>query len=119
MNTIERLCWIPIALKEIPSRSVLQLVKESGFLEKHGALTVETVTAVLRANPDLANHWLTYSADKRSDSGWYFRTSLLKPGRIYEVGHYPDGNIARFADKLEACGHYIVQEIATITGSAT
>jgi len=74
---IEKVCRIPVEFKSAGTRSVNDLVKESGYLENTAFLTVESVESCLRKHPGLANAWLQYSEDKRTDAGWYESEKVL------------------------------------------
>ena len=48
------------------------LIERSGYLQSPEFLTRERVTEVLRANPDLIEAWLTWSANKRTPEACVF-----------------------------------------------
>jgi hypothetical protein len=108
---IENVCRIPADFRALQTRSVVDLVKSSGYLDDPDSLTVEAVTLHLRSNPGLVDAWLMYSRDKRSRSGWYIRKA--GDGK-YEVGWYPDGERLALTDSVLATAEFIVREMGTI-----
>lgn len=112
MNTdtiIERVCRLPIDFYS-GSKSMVDLVSESGISDHPAALTNTEILKCVRNHPEVVDHWLKWSANKRVDSGWYFerrRDHLL-------VGFNPNGDTLRFEDQAAACAEYIVREVTAI-----
>jgi hypothetical protein len=108
---IEQVSRIPLDFR-LGTRSMIDLIKESGYLENAALLTVDSIEPFLRGNPPLVNAWLSYSEDKRSSRGWY----VLKIGSNdeYEVGYLPDGERLRFVDSVRAAAEFIVRELQDI-----
>jgi hypothetical protein len=73
-------------------------------------LTVDRLLPYLTAHPDLCEHWLRWSADKRVTSGWYF----TRDGADFVVGFYPPGEVLNFHDPTVACAEYVVREVKAI-----
>ena len=109
---IEKVCRIPVEFKSAGTRSVNDLVKESGYLENTAFLTVESVESCLRKHPGLANAWLQYSEDKRTDAGWYLRR--IGEGTEYEMGRLQTGERAEFADQVRAAAEFVIREVRSI-----
>jgi hypothetical protein len=108
---IENVCRIPVDFRALQTRSVVDLVKDSGYLDDPDSLTVEALSLHLRSNPGLVDAWLMYSQNKRSGSGWYIRTA---GDGNYEVGWYPDGERTALTDPALATAEFIVREVGTI-----
>jgi hypothetical protein len=107
--TIEKVCRLPIDFYS-GSKSMVDLVSESGIAGHPSALTSTEVVRYVRNHPEVVDQWLKWSANKRVDSGWYFerrRDHLL-------VGFYPNGDTLRFEDPAAACAEYIVREVTAI-----
>lgn len=109
---VARLCRLPIEFRQSGGKSSVSIVLESSYREKPKLFTRGRVRRYLRSHPQLVEDWLTWSADKRTDSGWYFR----KTGWRYEVGYLPDRNVFKFWSRYAGCAEFIVREIAEIAG---
>lgn len=59
----------------------------------------------LREHPELIEAWLRYSADKRTDAGWY----LSEDGTIGQVDR--PGEESRFPSIEQAVAAYVVREL--------
>jgi hypothetical protein len=103
---VERLCRLPADFYS-GSKSMLQLIAESGIDASPEALTVTTVLAYIADHPDLINQWLLWSANKRVSSGWYF----LRQSTGYVVGFRPKGEVLSFAQAAPACAEFVVREV--------
>jgi hypothetical protein len=107
---VERVCRLPIDFRD-GTKSPLQLVRDSGYLENPVALTIEAVEDALRRKPELVDEWLGWSEDKRVSSGWYF----LKAGTQFVVGYYPRGEKRLYADRIAACADFVIHDVASIS----
>jgi hypothetical protein len=94
--------------------SIYEMLKRSGYPERRGALTVEAIRKALARSPEHMSEWLDYSADKRSNAGWYLRSANGQ----FEIGsRRSDGSVAeqrRYSDLEEACGYFIFHELDQI-----
>ena len=59
---------------------------------------------LIRANPNLANEWLRYSEDKRTDGGWY----LVEPN---EIGERASRRRIVFPSLHIAVANFVVREL--------
>lgn len=102
-------CRIASDFHRLDNVSVLDLLRESGYLQSPAVLVQELEDA-LRSYPDLIDEWARLSEDKRTGSGWYIR----RPGSQdaeWIVGYYPRGREHRFSDRFKACAFFIKQEV--------
>ena len=111
---IERVCLIPSTLRESGNRSVIDLVRDAGAAERAEALTSARLERFLIDNRPVIEEWLSYSENKRTSSGWYFR----EVEGVYLVGRYPEDAVIRFSDPVAACAAFILREIASIRDQA-
>jgi hypothetical protein len=106
-HLIEQICRLPVDCKTMRTKSALQLVQESGFFENPSALLQSEVESYLREHSDLVHDWLIWSADKRTDRGWYF----LEEAGHFVVGYYPLGDQITFSDPVKACAEFVIREL--------
>lgn len=111
MSITAAVCTMPVRLKARGDVSLVQLLRESGYLDSPGSVTVATVVSHLRQHLDLIDAWLMLSADKRCDSGWYLTE---KQGGLLELGYFPTGPRTEFSDRVRGCAEFIVREAASL-----
>jgi hypothetical protein len=92
------------------SKSMLQLVAESGAVEFPLALAVEPISTYIIAHPQIIDEWLRWSENKRVSSGWYFNRRT----NGFEIGYHPDGEILEINDPHLACAEFVVREVRSI-----
>jgi hypothetical protein len=103
---VEQLCRLPADFYD-GSKSMAQLVAESGIAIHPEIVTTSSVSAYLRDYPAIIDPWLKWSANKRVLSGWYF---LQRSGR-YVVGFHPIGEVLSFSQPELACAEFVVREV--------
>lgn len=116
MNTLELICRLPCDYHKIQTKSMIQLVSESGYLQNNIALSTEAIENYLRSHPELVKEWITYSEDKRSSSGWYLEVNKSENSAI--VGFHPKGEVFKFSDQFKACAKYIDLEVKELSAHA-
>jgi hypothetical protein len=87
--------------------SMYTLVKQTGFFESLDEIIESDIYEELIKYPDCINHWMQYSEDQRTDSGWYI---LKAENGKYIVGYFPaKANIKKteYTNITEACASYI------------
>ena len=104
---IASVCSLPRDFHSVGTKSVVTLLREAGYFDRHTDVSLDAVRAHLMAKPELVEDWITYSADKRTSSGWY----LLEDGT---VGYYPAGPKSSYKDIVTACAEFIIWEVADI-----
>ena len=108
---LQFVCRLALDYNNIGTKSIVQLVEQSGYAKDPTAVTLSAVESVLRDHPDQCDAWYDYSEDKRTTSGWY-----VSEGRQeYIVGYYPNGPTLSFADRVAACAAYAIRELESIT----
>jgi hypothetical protein len=68
---VERISGLPIDFYA-GSKSMVQLIAESEVATFPSALSVQPICTYMTANPQIVDHWLRWSENKRVSSGWYF-----------------------------------------------
>ena len=92
------------------SKSMIQLVAESGVSACPDVLTASRILAYVTAHPELVEQWLRWSSNKRVSSGWYFR----QRSGTYAVGLYPKGETLDIAHRELACAEFVVREVKAL-----
>ncbi len=93
-------------------RSILDLLKSSGYLESHEAITEQHLLAYLQANRDLIRSWIIYSENRRTSCGYYFLGPDNTPdqGGHWVIGYYPGRKEEHFSDGPTACARFVKLE---------
>ena len=94
------------------NRSILDLLKSSGCLQNHDAITEERLRVLFEANPDLIRPWYILSEDQRTKYGYYLLPPGVSPNRSRDwvVGYYPGGKEEHFPDGATACARFVKLE---------
>ena len=110
-DCIEKICLIPF---ELENRSAFDLCMESDFLIHHKEVTVENIKEYLLRFPDLIKSWDIWSANKRTNHGFYFVSdnSKSKVGYINLSGK--ETFKKTFDSPVDACAEFILKEISSI-----
>ena len=114
-DIVKRICYLPVDFHRLRTVSAIQLLRDSGYLNKPENITNEMVEAFLRDHPELVTQWLNWSADKRVSSGWYF---LHEKGK-YVVGYYPKGKKKIYSDPNKGCAEFILLEVNDLASLAS
>ncbi len=115
MNTdevVKKICTLPVDFCA-GSKSMAELVRESGVRAHPEALTFTNIAAYIKRQPSLVDEWLDWSANKRIASGWYF---AHEKGR-FVVGFYPNGESLTFDDPVSACAEFVVREVKGVASA--
>jgi hypothetical protein len=107
---VARVCRLPVDFYEGGSKSMLQLVAESGIRANLTQLAVPRIMHYLEAHSELIEQWLRWSANKRVTSGWYFTSQA----GAFVVGFHPNGEVLNFADPALACAEFVVREVSAL-----
>lgn len=110
-DTVSAICRLPSTAREIQTKSIYHLLKESGYRQFRDQITPNVLVECLRRERHLINDWMLYSEDKRTGSGWYFEVSGEDR---YVVGYYPKGPEMSFSDPALACAEFIAREVNQI-----
>jgi len=92
------------------SKSMLQLVTESGVAGFPLALAVESISTYITAHPQIVDAWLRWSENKRVSSGWHFN----RRAGGFEIGYHPGGESLNIGDPHFACAEFVVREVRSI-----
>jgi hypothetical protein len=106
---IESICRLPADFF-VGSKSMDQLLIESGIKENISLLTASNIGAYLSCHLDLVEQWQRWSENKRTLSGWYFTHRANE----YVVNFHPKGEALRFTQPDLACAEFIVREVGSL-----
>jgi hypothetical protein len=106
---IERICKLPVDFYG-GSKSMIQLVAESGISACLTLLTAANILGYIAAHPDLIEQWLRWSANKRVISGWYF----TRQADGFVVGFHPKGEVLALGEPALACAEFVVREVGAL-----
>jgi hypothetical protein len=109
MNTdeiVDRVCRLPIDFYG-GSKSMVQLVAESGIVEHPEILKLETITTCMASHSEYIEKWLLWSANKRVASGWFFVREVDQ----FVVGFHPKGDRLTYSEPAVACAEFVIREV--------
>jgi hypothetical protein len=106
MSLAQRVSEIPDAYDH-SNLSTMQLLAETGYLDRPQALTVSDVKAALEDDPDLAEMWLQRGRDQRLAGGWF----IEHVNDQYRIQNYSTGQYLVEWDRLQACAEFIVRYV--------
>jgi len=107
---IQQFVLIPSDVKHSRTKSPAQCLQETKYKGLEGKVNVAEIVSALLSNPDVVDDWLEYSANQRSDTGWY----IIERVPHIEVGYYSkEGfrDVRKYEDKIHACAEFIYQEL--------
>ena len=111
-KTVECLSRLPHDWHSIGTKSLSQLIDDSGYYCNPEVVTEQSLKAALVSRPDLCDAWIGYSQDRRTHCGWTIQTR----DDMFIVQYYPNGStILKFKDKPAACAAFAIREIASLT----
>ena len=115
-QTVEQLCRLPIDFHEVGTKSLLQLIDESGYWDAPDTVTESALANGLAAHPNWCDAWIGYSQDRRTGSGWF----IEQHDDEYLVQYYPNGsNVLRFTSKHAACAAFAIRELHSLVDRGT
>jgi hypothetical protein len=116
-DTITRVCQMPVAFQERGNISMIDLIRESGYLRDYQNVTEAAIDAFLRRHPELTSHWIQYSQDQRCSPAWYLVGPRDgHPDLRWTVGRHPSSPKKEwsFPDHIAACAFFIKQEAESL-----
>lgn len=93
------------------------MLKESGYFELYNQINESDIYENLTQHFECIDQWLSFSDNKRSSSGWYFKQN--DSGKFL-VGYFPPKEnleTAEYLDGIEACAAFIKLEIEDLRNS--
>jgi hypothetical protein len=112
----EAICRMASDYYRLRNRSLLDLLKSSGYVQDHDAIGEQQLQIVFEANPELIRPWSILSEDQRTKYGYY----LLPPGvssnkgSDWVVGYHPGGKEEHFSDGPSACARFVKFEVENL-----
>jgi hypothetical protein len=114
-DIIFKICSMARDFTVYTNKSMVQLAKESGYLEYKDLVTKEEIIKVLQDHPSFISDWIDYSVDQRIKTGWYF---IHRDNNKWVVGYYNgkgNENEQYFTLYYEACAIFILIEMEGIS----
>jgi rRNA pseudouridine-1189 N-methylase Emg1 (Nep1/Mra1 family) len=111
-NIVNALIHLPRNFNNFDTVSFYNLLKDTGYFDMHKQVCEENLQDALLRDQECINEWLTYSEDKRSSSGWYFKqenANVFIVGFINSKGD--KSKQVKYADRIKACAAFIKHEI--------
>jgi len=106
---VERLSRLPVDFYG-GSKSMVQLISESEVARFPSALSAQRICTYIAANPQIVDHWLRWSENKRVSAAWYF----IRRAGGFAVGFHPDREVLNFSDPCLACAEFIAREVGSV-----
>lgn len=115
-NIINQLIELPVSLKLNQKLSPLEVLKRSGYFEKHLQISEDAFYIKLLEFPYLVKEWLDFSENKRTSTGWYFyKSSDSEVVLGYIDNKNPSNNIEqKYLDIFRGCSNFIIKELEFI-----
>src|SRR5690554_8168704 len=79
----KKIIFLPRVFRNIMNKSIFELLEETGYFQVHSKISEEVIEKQLKKYPEYLNEWISYSEDKRGDSGYYIK----REGKIYIIGY--------------------------------
>ncbi len=112
INLIRRIISLPIDFSRTETKSLYDLLKDTGYFEKYSEILEYDIAKALEESPILIDKWFEWSENKRSSDGWYV---IKKVDGKFEVGEINKNGIKEqfleLLDKRIACAVFIKKEI--------
>jgi hypothetical protein len=105
---------LPDQFKKVGNKSIITLLKESGYVESFDNINEDNIAELLGKYPEKIIYWLIWSDDKRSRSGWYF---IQENENLFRIGYLPKDKKVdelKYSNKIRACAAYIKLELEDI-----
>ncbi len=94
---------MPLDFKRRGDVSMMQLLKESGYIESRNDIDKDKIIGYLKKDKSIVDAWIRYSEDQRCTPSWYFNGQtvgyLNSSGKSEKEEHYDD--------PLMGCASYI------------
>jgi hypothetical protein len=113
-QVIRNIVLLPKKFYDDGNVSIYSLLKESGYFEFANQVSEANIFEILIQYPECISQWLSWSENKRSGPGWYFRKN--ETGK-YIVGYFPaKASLAtiEYPDITQACAVFIKRAIEEI-----
>ncbi len=112
-DVISKICSLPRDFNSNHDKSILQILKESGYIGHEDSIAKDDIKGYLISHPDLIEDWEIYSLNKRTSTGWY----LVHGDSSWTVGFLNIGGREKeehFSSEFEACAIFIINELTEI-----
>ncbi|MGN6637733.1 MAG: hypothetical protein ACTHJ8_02405 [Mucilaginibacter sp.] len=112
-DTIIKIINLPYSFYNLETVSIYSLLKGTDYFQFHDQINVDDISKELSNAPEVINNWLTWSENKRVDTGWFFE---INNGQC-RVGYVSAGKVTKtetYQDKIYACATFIKYEIESI-----
>ena len=110
----KKIIFLPRVFRNIMNKSIFGLMEETGYFQVHNKISEEIIEKQLKKYPEYVNEWISYSEDKRGDSGYYIK----REGKIYIIGYLDKQGKIQILEKtnnaVKACAIFIIKEVEDI-----
>lgn len=114
-NIIDELIKLPNQFNTILNKSIYDLLRDTGYFEIYDQILVENIYKKLSVYPSkFVEDWLSYSENKRSNTGWYFKSNEKQKYVVGMLDSEGENNHFEYKDCIEACAAFIKNEIEDI-----
>lgn len=114
-DVVNKIIYLPLDfISPDNDKSIYSLLKETRYFETYSQINEDILLNALTEHPECINAWLSYSENKRTSSGWYFKQNNQEK---YIVGYFSskeDYEKNEYSDIKIACAFFIKQEIESI-----
>src|SRR6202000_2497304 len=112
-DIIIKIINIPHGFYTLRDISAYTFLKNTGYFEIQYRINENDIVKELTNYPNIVNDWLSWSENKRVDSGWYFKATK----NVYVVGYFALNKTVEseiYSDVIQACASFIKHEIENI-----
>ncbi len=111
-DTVALICRLPIDFHSARTKSLLQLISESGYTKGSDTVTESSTETLLDDHLEWCGDWIGFSQDRRTSSGWV----ISERADGFDVYFYPSGStLLSFNDKAAACAAFSIRELKSLT----
>jgi hypothetical protein len=114
-----RVCLLPQEFRRRGDVSMIDLVRDSGYLRSPNAVTEGDLERYFRGNPDAIDAWLLESMDQRCAPAWYLVEPSDHAGQ-WTVGYLTTSGQrtreALYGDGTKACASFVKHWLGSIGG---
>src|SRR3954462_11827479 len=108
---IDKICSLPLDFRN-SNDSAWGLAAKSEYLDYYGQISLEDIKSRLIKRPDLILAWDTWSSDKRTEQGLYFKADDKTVGLLTSRKNESFEN--KFETVEDACSFFILEELKSL-----
>ena len=107
-KTVQRIILLPKVFHETKTKSPIDLVRESGYLQYYKRISINDIEHSLRDNSNQIEEWIEYAMNERGDPRYFIE--IDKNNTKYILKYFIGGNISLIdshSDAVKCCANYI------------